>query len=220
MILNTIVLIILIIIILYIYDRNLTILNNINIDTLNRLLDTIFIKFDKLLNNANEGFNTQNIEIKKKVEKLIPESKCLNSLFNKLNEEILNTETKHTQYHIGKQVRADYYSKKIYNQIFAVINDDMPHHQMTYLLDVQHKILKIIHDFIFTTYGSQIPQHLQHLESKFKNCFIDINKKLTKTNNEKFIYKGKLLNNNSGFIFSDGSSPVPKNTFYDNLNYY
>jgi hypothetical protein len=220
MILNTIFLFVLLIIVLYIYDRNITVLDNINLESFKQLLDTIFIYIDKLLNNNQEGFYNQNIEIQKKVEEIIPEAKCLKTLFKKLDEEIQNTETTHIQYHIGKQVRSEYYSKHIYNQILAVVNDDMPHHQMTYLLDIQNKVLKIIHDFIFTTCGSQIPQNLQDLETQFKNCFNDINKKLTKINNDKFIYKGEQLNNNNGFIFSDGSSPVPKNSFYDNLNYY
>lgn len=220
MLLNTFFLLILIIIILYIYDRNIYILDNINLDSIRLFLSNIFIHIDNLLNNNQEGFYNQNIENEKKVEQLIPEAKCLKSLFKKLDSEIKNTKTTYIQYHINKQVRAEYYSKHIYTQILAVINDDMPHHQMTYLLDMQNKILKIIHDFIFTTSGSQIPTHLQDLEIQFKHCFNTINKILTKQNNEKFIYKSETLNNKTGFIFSNGSSPVPKNSFYDNLNYY
>lgn len=220
MLINTIFLFIIIITILYIYDRNISVLDNINLESVKKLLDTIFLHIDKLLNTNQEGFYNQNIEIQKKVEELVPESRCLNNLFKKLDEEIQNTSTNHTHYHIGKQVRSEYYAKNIYNQILEVVNDDMPHHQMTYLLDMQNKILKIIHDFIFTTCGSQIPQKLQDLENEFKKCFNDINKKLIEKNNETFIYKGEQLNNTSGFIFSDGSSPVPKNSFYDNLNYY
>jgi hypothetical protein len=221
MIYKTIFLLLTIILILYIYDRNITILDNLNFNTLNYVLKIIFNYIDKLYTtNINESFNTQNIEIEKEVMQQVPESQCLKSLFNTLDNEIVNTQTTPIQYHIGKAVRANYYSNKIYQQILAVINDTMPHHQMSYLLDTQHKILKIIHDFIFTTPGSQIPIHLQKLEHDFKTCFNTINKKLTKINNEQFIYNSDTLNTNSGFIFSNGSDPVPNNTFYDNHNYY
>lgn len=221
MLIRTIFLLLTVIIIIYIYDRNISILDNLNINSINKALATIFTYIDTLINpHTQEPFNTQDLETEKTVMQQLPETQCLKPLFTALDTEIDKTQNTPIQYHIGKAVRANYYSNQIYTQILAVINDTMPHHQMSYLLDTQHKILKIIHDFIFTTPGSQIPTHLQKLENDFKNCFNTINQKLTKINNEHFIYNSETLNTNSGFIFSNGDDPVPNNTYSDNHNYY
>lgn len=231
MTINFIFLIIITLGVLYVYDRNIQILDNLNLIGLKKLLQSIFKYIDSIIYPEYESFTTQQeTELIKQVTEKLPESKCLNKLFKQLEEEIENTNPNKSnpnnsnvfQYHIGKQVRKDYYSTAIYKQIGAVLNDDMPHHQMTYLLDVQHKILKIIHDFIFTTSGSNIPPNLQKLENDFKSCFETINKKLIEMNNDKFIYNDgeKKINTNSGFILTDGSDPLPKNTYYDNFNYY
>lgn len=231
MISNFIFLVIIVIGILYIYDRNIQLLDNINISSIKYILQEIFKYIDTIIYPEYEAFNTQQeSELIKQVTEKLPECNCLNKLFKQLDQEIKNTNPNKSnpsnnnpfQYHVSKQVRKDYYSTEIYKQIAAVLSDDMPHHQMTYLLDVQHKILKIIHDFIFTTSGSNIPNTLQKLESDFKLCFDKINKKLIEINNDKFIYNDgeKNINTNSGFILTDGSDPLPKNTYYDNFNYY
>lgn len=229
---NFIFLIILVIGTLYVYDRNIYVLDNLNLTGLTKVLQSIFKYIDSVIYTEYETFSTQQeTELIKIVTQKLPECNCLNKLFKQLDKEIEKTNPNKTnpinnnnvfQYHIGKKVRKDYYSSTIYKQIDAVLNDDMPHHQMTYLLDVQNKILKIIHDFIFTTPGSNISPELKKLENDFKLCFDKINKKLIAINNDKFIYNNgeKKINTNSGFILNDGSDPLPKNTYYDNFNYY
>jgi hypothetical protein len=152
----------------------------------------------------------------------LPEINCLSGLFNKLYSAGKTYTDETLEYNTGIGVRLEYYFTTIQNQCTAVYNDDKPNLQMSYLLDVQHKILKIIHDFIFITPGSNLPDNLQQLEADFKECFHKINSKLTSYNNKKFIYTDKnneKINTNSGFI-EHPDEPLAKNTYYDNFGFY
>ena len=226
---RNIILFFVIIIIYYIYDRNIIILDKLNFDNLNNFIQYIFSYLDKLF-NYQETFNnytTQkpsfNIILDNDTHSKLPEINCLSSLFNKLYDSSIKYNQQTLEFSQGIRVRLEYYFKDIQKQCTAVYNDDKPHLQMSYLLDIQHKILKIIHDFIFITPGSDLPNDLMKLEKDFKDCFSKINTKLTHFNNKKFTYyngkKENEINTNSGFI-EYPNEPLPKNTYYDNFNFY
>jgi hypothetical protein len=163
------------------------------------------------------------IKISDEVYSNVPQLNCLSNLFSRLYDLSVKYNNQTLEFARGIAVRLEYYFINIQSQIEAVYNDDKPNLQMSYLLDIQHKILKIIHDFIFITPGSELPNDLLILENEFKTCFHKINNKLTKFNNEKFIYyneeNNKKINTNSGFI-QYPNEPLPKNTYYDNYNIY
>ena len=240
MLLRTIFLIIVILIIYYIYDRNIIILDNLTSENINQWIQTLFNYLDSLLgrrsmeNNGVEGFfsaggnsgssnrPTFQITLDSETYSKLPEINCLSGLFNKLYTAGKSYTDETLEYNTGIGVRLEYYFTTIQNQCTAVYNDDKPNLQMSYLLDVQHKILKIIHDFIFITPGSNLPDDLQKLEADFKECFHKINSKLTSYNNKKFIYtddKKNEINTNSGFI-EHPDEPLAKNTYYDNFGFY
>ena len=237
---RTIFLIIVILIIYYIYDRNIIILDNLTTENINQWIQTLFNYLDSLLgrrsigNNGVEGFfdaggnsgssnrPTFQITLDSETYSKLPEINCLSGLFNKLYTAGKTYTDETLEYNTGIGVRLEYYFTTIQNQCTAVYNDDKPNLQMSYLLDVQHKILKIIHDFIFITPGSNLPDDLQQLEADFKECFHKINSKLTSYNNKKFIYtddKKNEINTNSGFI-EHPDEPLAKNTYYDNFGFY
>jgi hypothetical protein len=239
MLIRTIFLIIVILIIYYIYDRNIIILDNLTSENINQWIQILFNYLDSLLgrmsmaNNGVEGFLNGNgsgnsnrptfqITLDTDTYSKLPEINCLSGLFNKLYTAGKSYTNETLEYNTGIGVRLEYYFTTIQNQCTAVYNDDKPNLQMSYLLDVQHKILKIIHDFIFITPGSNLPDDLQQLEADFKECFHKINSKLTSYNNEKFIYTDKnkeKINTNSGFI-EHPDEPLAKNTYYDNFGFY
>ena len=214
-------------ILLYIFDNDLSVFKHIFNNDL--LLNTISIIFKYtthffntiyLFDSDNNIENFSNYKINPELSSKIPELNCLNSLFKKLHQTIIKY--KNDTYYLGQNTRLDYYITLIQSNIEAVYNDDKPNLQMSYLIDTQHKILKIIHDLTFTTPGSHLPNDVQKLEHDFKQCFHKINTKLTTYNNSKFIYQDKnhnKINTNSGFIeFPD--QPLPKNTYYDNHGFY
>lgn len=244
MLLRTIFLVVVLLLIYYIYDRNIIILDNLNLDSLHSIIETLFSYLDNFFNNLsneyntsysksennsadnNEGFknNTPSFKIKLKpsVYSKLPEITCLPRLFKKLYKLSKKYNNETMEYNTGLGVRLEYYFTVIQNQCTAVYNDDKPNLQMSYMLDIQHKILKIIHDFIFITPGSNLPDELQKLEDSFKECFHKINSKLTSYNNKKFVYSdknNKKINTNSGFI-EHPDEPQAKNTFYDNYGFY
>jgi hypothetical protein len=217
-----------IIILLYIYDRNINILNNIDIYNIKNILGKIFLFIDNILNiNFNyENFNNMGYNIDndkyKNIIKKIPDVNCLESLFNKLINEINNNKTNLKQFKLSISLRINYYKQKIHNNIYDVLNKPLANNEMINLLDTQSKIKNIIHDFIFITPYSNLPIELQNLLDEFNNCFLKINKQINIYNNKKFYNNNEYhkINNNSSFIFNNGNDPVPSNTFYDNLNYF
>jgi len=224
--LRFILLIFFIVVILYIYDRNIPILDKLNLDYLQSILQSIFTYLDKILfgieNFENNTKTHLQLKINKNIIYKVPEINCLTSSFHKLQDIIHKYKNDTYSYYLGQNVRLDYYFNNIQTRIEAVYNDDKPNLQMSYLIDIQHKILKIIHDLIFTTPGSDLPHDVLELEQEFKDCFHKINNKLTKYNNTKFIYQDKnkkSINTNSGFIdYPD--QPLAKNTYYDNFGFY
>lgn len=239
MLIRTIFLIIVVLIIYYIYDRNIIILDSLNVENINQWIQSLFNYLDGLFgrgymsNNNLEGFfngdSSSNdkrpsfkITLDADTYSKLPEINCLSGLFNKLYTSGKSYTDETLEYNTGIGVRLEYYFTSIQNQCTAVYNDDKPNLQMSYLLDIQHKILKIIHDFIFITPGSNLPEDLQKLEDDFKECFHKINSKLTSYNNKKFIYtddKKNEINTNSGFI-EHPNEPLAKNTYYDNFGFY
>lgn len=217
-----------IIILLYIYDRNITILDNLNIYNIKKILDTIFLYLDKIFYVNYENFNIYNCnkpignkEYREILQK-IPDINCLNTNFEKLKNEINNNETNLKPFKSSIQARINYYKNKIYKNIYHVLNNAFANNEMVNLIDTQSKIKNIIHDFIFITPSSNLPIQLQNILDEFNNCFNNINKKLNIHNNKKFSDNNQyhIINNKSSFIFNNGYDPVPKNTYYDNLNYY
>lgn len=236
-ILRTFFLILVILIIYYIYDRNIILLDNFTYENINKYLQLLFKYLDNIFtnrhnnlnfgnNNYKEGYTNKKpsfkINLNNEVYSKLPEINCLSRLFSKLYEIGKTYSNETLEYNTGIGVRLEYYFITIQNQCTAVYNDDKPNLQMSYLLDIQHKILKIIHDFIFITPGSNLPEDLQNLEEEFKDCFHKINIKLTSYNNNKFIYKNdnkNEINTNSGFI-EHPDEPLAKNTYYDNFGFY
>jgi hypothetical protein len=239
-ILRTFFLLLVLLIIYYIYDRNIIILDNLTTENIYSWIQYLFSYLDNLLNrnnsiysgveafsngnrnDGNKGAPTFKITLDSETHSKLPEINCLSGLFKKLYSAAKTYSNETMEYNTGIGVRLEYYFTTIQNQCTAVYNDDKPNLQMSYLLDIQHKILKIIHDFIFITPGSNLPDDLIKLEEEFKECFHKINSKLTLYNNKKFIYTDgdkKEINTNSGFI-EHPDEPLAKNTYYDNFGFY
>jgi len=221
-----IILIIVIVLIYYIYDRNIIIIENLNMNSLLELKNYIFSFLDNILSkkdNFDVNMPNFNINLTSKIYSKLPEINCLSNLFSRLYNLSLKYNNTTLDYSNGINIRLEYYFKIIITQCEAVYNDDKPNLQMSYLIDIQHKILKTIHDFIFITSGSKLPNDLTVLENEFKTCFQTINNKLTTYNNKKFIYyneeNNSKINTNSGFtLYPD--EPIAKNTYLDNHDYY